>query len=68
MKKILTVMSSGYGHWKIATTHYGKTISCTTNNSEAIDTYRCNDSEWKRGSVAAYNSLRKEIIRKNKNK
>lgn len=66
MKKILTVMSSGHGHWKITTNHYGKTISCTTNNSMAIDAYQCNDSEWKRGSVAAYNELRNEIIRKNK--
>jgi len=67
MKKILTVMPSGYGHWKITTTHYGKRISCTTNNSMAIDTYQCNDAEWKRGSVGAYNELRREIIRKNKN-
>ena len=66
-KHILKVQKTGYGHWKITTTHYGKEISCTTTNSMAIDAYDCFNGEWKRGSVNAYNSLRNEIIRKNKN-
>lgn len=66
-KHILKVEWEGYGHWKITTTHYGKEISCTTTNSEAIDSYDSYNREWGKGSGNAYRELRNEIIRKNKN-
>lgn len=59
--KRLTIMPSGYGHFKITTTHYNKEISCTTTNTRAIDAWKSDTpKKW------AYNDLRNEIIRKNK--
>lgn len=55
----IQVKFSGYGHWKITTTFYGKEISTVTNNSIAVDNYK-NDS------VSAEKTLRAECIRKNK--
>ena len=67
--KTLNIEKTGYGHWKVSLTHYGKVMSSTTTNSEAIDDYNCEEEEKdgrelrkKRG----YISLRNEVIRKNK--
>jgi hypothetical protein len=61
----LQVMFSGHGHWKITTTHYGKTISTVTTNSQAIDDYKDDDQ---RLSNRGKRELRNEIIRNNQNK
>lgn len=63
MKHGLEIQETGYGHWKITTTHYNKVISCTTTNSTAIDDYNSEDGSIK---LRGYKSLREEIIRKNK--
>jgi len=55
----LTILFSGYGHWKISTTHYGKEIYCITTNSRAVDDARD-------GKKSAINSLRREVIEINK--
>lgn len=57
----LQVRFSGYGHWKITTTYYGKEISCTTTNSLAVDDY---NDENDRRSNRGYDSLRHECIRR----
>jgi len=59
--KYLNILPAGYGHFKITTDHYGKTISCITTNTQAID-------KWKddKPSKKAFHELRNEIIRKNK--
>ena len=57
----LNITSSGYGHWKISTTHYGKEIYCITNNARLIDDAR----DYKKSAIKA---LRKEIISSNKSK
>ena len=56
----LTILFSGYGHWKIITSHYGKEIYTITTNSTLID-------GAKEGKKSAINSLRKQIINSNKN-
>lgn len=60
---------TGYGHWRITTSYYGKEISTITTDSCSIDDYNCDDFQKdgrelrkKRGAL----SLRSEIIRKNK--
>jgi hypothetical protein len=58
MKKV-TIQFSGYGHWKISTTHYGKEIYCITNNAREVD-------NAKDGKISAIKLLRKEIIENNK--
>lgn len=42
-KHNLSVRPSGYGHWRISCDYYGKTISCVTTDSEAVDDY---NSDW----------------------
>lgn len=56
----LQIIFSGYGHWKISTTHYGKEIYCITSNAPLID-------EAKEGKKSAIKSLRQQIINENKN-
>lgn len=68
MKHWLKIEKTGYGHWKITTTHYNKVISCITTNSTAIDDY--NSYDWERDKeglrkLRGYRRLREEIIRKN---
>lgn len=69
MKHKLHITPSGYGHWKIATTHYGKEISTVTTDSMSIDDYNSEDDE-KDGrelrKLRGYNALRSEIIGRNK--
>lgn len=61
--KTISILSAGYGHFKISTEHYGKTITCITTNTVAIDAWR-DDSpkQW------ALKELRNEIIRKQKSR
>lgn len=63
-KKYLQVQPSGHGHYKVTTEYYNKTISCITNNMQAIDNYKSEDGS--RRITKGYNSLRNECIRKNK--
>lgn len=69
MKHELTIRQTGYGHWKITTTHYGKEISTITTDSVSIDDYN-SDPEEREGrrlrKLSGYNSLRGQIIRDNK--
>ena len=55
-KPTLEVRFSGYGHYKVTTTYYGKQITCITTDMPAIDAY-------KDGKVWAYWTLRNECIR-----
>lgn len=55
----LRILFSGYGHWKITTTYYGKEIYCITTNSRAVD-------DAKNGKKSATKILRREIIENNK--
>ena len=57
--KNLSIHTTSYGRIIIKTTHYNKSIACTTTNTEAIDYARD-------GKVWAIKELRNEIIRKNK--
>lgn len=57
--KNLQIEFSGYGHFKISTTHYGKKIYCITTDVHNIDDARD-------GKKSAIKALRKEIIEKNK--
>ena len=43
--KKIKVMSNGYGHWLISMEYNNKTISKITNNSQAIDDYKCDEDE-----------------------
>ena len=63
-EKYLQVQPSGHGHYKITTEYYNKTISCITNNMQAIDNYKSEDGS--RRITKGYKSLRNECIRKNK--
>jgi len=56
----LTILFSGYGHWKIGTYHYGKLIYTITTDASLID-------DAKEGKKSAINSLRRQIITSNKN-
>ncbi len=61
----IQIMPSGYGHWKITVDYYGKSISCTTTNSMAIDDYKSDDDKRRlRGLI----SLRNECISEHKRK
>lgn len=55
----LQINFSGYGHWKITTTHYGKEIYCITTDAHLID-------DAKDGIKSAIKSLRQQIIIENK--
>ena len=66
--KYISILPSGYGHWKISMEYRNKEISCVTNNSTAIDDYRCDEFEKdgrelrkKRG----FEQLKSELVRKN---
>jgi hypothetical protein len=69
-KPDLSILPAGYGHWKITTTYYGKTITCITTDSMAVDDY--NSVEGERNlyrqlrTKAGYEALRSECISKNK--
>jgi hypothetical protein len=70
MKKI-SIIPSGYGHFKITTTYRNKDISTVTTNTLAIDRYRDTDkpdrSRGERGLTRnqAANALYNEIVRNN---
>ena len=61
----LTIRKTGYGHWRVITTHYGKEITCTTTNSIAVDDYKDGNT---RRSNSGYDRLRDECIRVNSEK
>lgn len=58
------VQFSGYGHYKVFTTYYGKEISAVTTDMETIDAFK---SDNDRRSNGAMNRLREFVIYKNKN-
>lgn len=64
----ISILPSGYGHWKISMEYRKKTISCVTSNSTAIDDYRSDEFE-KDGRVLrkkrGYECLKSELVRKN---
>ena len=62
-KPALTVQFSGYGHYKISTTYYGKKIECITDNMPAVDDFK-DDNEHT--SNTGYKVLRSICIAKNK--
>ena len=65
-KHNLTILPSGYGHWKISCDYRGKRISCITNDSEAVDDYKSNPGEKKDGCnriKSGYLCLINSIIR-----
>lgn len=59
----ITIMPSGYGHWKVTTQHYGKEISAVTTDTRAIDTYNDDDE---RKSNRGKRELRAIVINANK--
>ena len=61
-KKITKMHPSGYGHWKVWCTYYGKEICATTTNMPAIDAFRSNERGWK----TAGNMLYDFVVYKNK--
>ena len=74
-EKNLTVIFSGYGHWKISCDYRGKRISTITTNSIGVDNWNSERGEtqqnWrKKGrpinrNLAGYCDLCSEIINKN---
>jgi hypothetical protein len=60
-KASLRVQFSGYGHYKIFTSYYGKEITCITTNMPEVDNFQSEDSKR---INAGYNNLRSECIRK----
>jgi len=69
--KQISIMLSGYGHFKITTTYRNRDISTVTTNTLAIDRYRDNESParaHKDGHFTrnqAANALYNEIVRNN---
>lgn len=71
--KQISILTAGYGHFKISTTYRNKTISAITTNTLAIDRYRDNESPAKahkdggftrnQAAMALYN----QIVRANNN-
>ena len=64
----LTILPSGYGHWKISCDYRGKQIHAITTNSVAIDNFNSDPFEKKDGRnrvKEGYQDLINEIIRKN---
>jgi hypothetical protein len=69
-KAPLSVMFSGYGHYKVTTTYYGKEISCTTTDMPSIDDFNSDEHERdgrELRKLRGYKSLRSECIRENSN-
>ncbi len=64
----LTVLMSGYGHWKISCDYRGRRISALTTNSMAVDDFNSEFSEKYNGRnrrKQGYEDLINEIIRSN---
>ena len=69
-KHNLTILPSGYGHWKISCDYRGKRISCITNDSEAVDNFKSERGDKRNGYnriLSGYCTLINEIIRNYKN-
>lgn len=58
------VQFSGYGHYKVFTTYYGKEINAITTDMPTIDDFK---SDNERRSNGAMKRLREFAIYKNKN-
>lgn len=65
----LSLVKTGYGHWKISMRYKNKEIGCTTTNSMAVDDFKSElgevDSFGANRIKKGYIALCEEIIRKN---
>ena len=64
-KHNLSILPSGYGHWRIECDYRGKRIGCVTTDSEAIDDYRSDGDEKRYGCnrmKMGYETLVNKII------
>ena len=61
-EKITKMLPSGYGHWKIWVSYYGKEIYATTTDMPNLDLFRSNERGWK----TAGNRLYDFVVYKNK--
>ncbi len=55
--KLVAVLNSGYGHWKIKFKHYSDVKVATITDSEAVDRYREVKDNRDRGYEAACSRL-----------
>lgn len=71
--KIINILPSDYGHFRITTTHRNKDIHTITTNTQAIDRYRDTDISSRTHAHGytrnqAANTLYNEIVRANSNR
>lgn len=59
MRKYITVLPSGYGHWKVESTYRGKRVSGITSDSQLIDRYKSLKDNRDRGIISVENQLHK---------
>lgn len=52
--KIEVVSPSGYGHYDVVVSYYGKSITAPTNNMPLIDKYLSGDRGWKTAGNQLY--------------
>jgi len=67
----LSVMKTGYGHWKITCDYRGKRISTTTTDSESVDLWNSDRAERNcqgYSMLRGYSTLCAEIVRANKDR
>lgn len=61
MKKIHSLYPSGYGHYKVTISYYGKFYYHITSNMRAVDAYQCEDGAWdmspRLGAFILYNEV-----------
>jgi len=65
----LTVSKTGYGHWRITCTYYGKRISTVTTDSVSVDNYHSDEYDRNREGyriLNGYKSLCSQIINAHK--
>lgn len=57
-------MPSGYGHYKVTITYYGKTYSAIVSDMYSIDAYRADKGEYritpKQASIMLYNDVKRD--------
>ena len=69
-KHNLTIVPSGYGHWRISCDYRGRRIYTTTTDSEAVDDFKSERGEKRNGYnriLSGYSTLINQIIRTYKN-
>ena len=59
--KNLTLMPSGYGHYKITINYRGKQYSATTSNMPAIDAYKSDKGDYRQTPIQASVELFNEV-------